>query len=229
MKIETPATLADAVEGQQVLKFEGTVKSVYRATAGSNEHGDYHLQNIVVETEGKSIKLKLDGQPPLADEDKGRTITCEAVQTEKKGGGKQWSGLLLVSETYKGEKSLVLKVTKCANVIVGGNAKGKPAGNKATGQPAASKPPAEQRPKNPIGDMKRYLARRMNAEHELLIASGIVAAAYKARTGTDLSPDQLHGMVGRWAIQMERDGIVAALEPKLLPELAAAAAASSAS
>lgn len=246
MNSDTPTSLAKAVEGQQVLLFSGKISKVFDRTVGSNDHGDYSIQNIICTDpsgKGPELKVKLDGLPALTKASVGKSITVAA----RKGGkdGKSWVGTKLVEEIYKSKTSLVLKATAAAVITIGSNVFNDPDGTAQAPEPeAGQEPPGDapepsdnppQKPESPAQPrqaeptpevkIKRRLGQLLNLEWQIHKAGDILRKAYEKAHGEPMPESIYAGMTGRMFIQLTREGLDFAIPYKLAPELAEAATA----
>jgi hypothetical protein len=224
MNVETPSSLKGAVDGQQVLAFKGRIKAVYQQTTGTNDHGDYKIQNILVEDGKNELKVKLDGRDAIPKTAVGQTFYAVATKSEKHG----WVGTKFGSETYKGKTTPVLKVTQSAELQIGGEATTDAPAESRSAAPTEAPPrsdaaPAKQKPKDPTVALKLRIAQLMNAEHAITDAADILQQAYVDRHGEEMPLEIYVGIQGRFFIQLVREGLIDAMPSKLNPALAKAA------
>lgn len=125
-----------------VYKVRGTIKSIWKASSGENEHGTWSFQSLILKDATGEIKVKLKGREAMALGDKGKEIEIAAYH-----GDKGWSGLKTMDDDGgKPNEPLkrILLATKTADIAFiadGGRPAQQPAPAK-TEQPA----PQQQRP-----------------------------------------------------------------------------------
>jgi hypothetical protein len=86
--------------GEKIPSLRAKIKSVVQPSTGTNDHGDWTIQNVTVEDPADpkaTIKLKLFDQPEIEQNWKGKVVLIESG-TDKKGG---ICDVTLMQDTYK--------------------------------------------------------------------------------------------------------------------------------
>ncbi len=103
-------------EEEAVPAMRGTIKRVFGRSEGSNEHGPWSLQNVIVTEPGNDkieIKVKLKDQEEVPEKSKGRSLYVESHR-----GDRGMTGIKIKEETYQGKPRKYLHVTKTATVTL---------------------------------------------------------------------------------------------------------------
>lgn len=120
--IVTP--LADVLQmqdGQLIGAIRATIKNVYARNSGTNSHGDWTLQNIVLkDAAGTEMKCVLKDRDELPKTEKGKEIVIESHFGDRGQSGIKAND----NEWPKGSKKITREVyvTPSANITVGGQA-----------------------------------------------------------------------------------------------------------
>lgn len=111
------ATLQDVLTSTPdtiIPAFRGTIKAVFDHYTGVSEHGPWAMQNIIVESGGGEIKVKLKDREKMPVAWKGKAVVFQAYS-----GKKGMSGIKAADDTYKGKTSRILSVTGSAVIETG--------------------------------------------------------------------------------------------------------------
>ena len=139
--------------GETVPAVKGTIKNVYDQSKGTNAHGDWKLQNIVVADGTGEIKVKLADRDPIPLAWKGKQALIECND-----GGKGLTGIKAKDDDYRGKVSRILSVTASAHVnLVDGQA-----GPPVQQAPPALQPPAQAPARTPAPSAPQQSAASQN-------------------------------------------------------------------
>jgi hypothetical protein len=98
--------------GETVTATKGKLKSVFERNTGTNEHGDWSIQNVILADGELEIKVKVcDRETAIPSAWKGKLIYLTSVN-----GDKGITGLKVKEDTYKGKTSKILSATKTAEI-----------------------------------------------------------------------------------------------------------------
>lgn len=198
----------------------GIVTDVFDQTSGTNEHGDWKIQNIWIKEGESKIKVKVTDREALPKSLKGHgvVITC-------KEGDKGLTGMKVKEDNYRGKSSIILSVTPTATIEWDGMGNGHaqaPSTEPAPHTPPPTPPPAQMPPTaNPPGNTApsngatngnkvsvqakkraRDYFRVMEAAHELRLAWNAAHADFP------MTAEQYQAAVGTLYITLQRDGVI---------------------
>ncbi len=138
MRIVTIKEVLGLGSGEVVPAVKGTIKNVYDQNKGTNSHGDWKLQNLMLTDSTGEIKVKVADRDPIPANWKGRVVCIECND-----GGKGLTGIKAKDDEYRGKVSRILSVTPTAHMtLVEPGQAAQPAQQPA--QPAQQQPQAPQ-------------------------------------------------------------------------------------
>lgn len=108
MRLVTVPEILKLGPGEQVPAIRGTISEVGKRYAGTNEHGEWSIQNATLQTPEGIIKLKVMNREPLSVQ-KGCPVWLRSVD-----GNKGLSGLYAEDDEYRGKSTRIIKVTPSA-------------------------------------------------------------------------------------------------------------------
>ena len=234
-------------DGELIPATQGKIKKVFDFSQGTNDHGDWSLQNLVV-TEGPvELWVKLKNQPEVNERKaKGKMLYLEAHKSEK-----GLTGVAVKEDTYKNKPRKFIYVTGSATVEIGDRAqeggeseqepppdepkappKGKaapaaePPSQQGEAPPAKTEPPAAPDPKAPkpgptdeqlMHNADVALIRHANLWRRCYAVMHKTAADFHEVTGKDMDGETIRSGTSTLFIQMVRDGFSNAMPKKLMP------------
>lgn len=142
MRLIPIPTLLEMEEEEAVPAFRGTIKRVFGRSTGSNDHGEWSLQNLIVTEPGADkveIKVKLKDQPEIPEKAKGRSLYVESNRGER-----GMTGIKIKVENYQGKPRKYVHVTKTAAVTLLDRNAANPAPNAGSEDRAPVGSPEEQ-------------------------------------------------------------------------------------
>jgi len=99
--------------GETVPAVKGTIKQVFDQNKGTNSHGDWKLQNIVLTDSAGEIKVKIADRDPIPGNWKGKLVCIECND-----GGKGMTGIKAKDDEYRGKVTRILSVTPTAHITL---------------------------------------------------------------------------------------------------------------
>lgn len=94
-----------------VMAVSGVVDSVYERNSGTNNHGDWAIQNIWIKDGKDKIKVKITDREAIAPTLRGCKIYLCCTNTQS-----GWQGLKVKDDTYKNKTSKILSCTPSAEI-----------------------------------------------------------------------------------------------------------------
>lgn len=99
------------IEGDAVLELQGVIEKVFEANKGTNEHGSWSFQTVMIkDAAGDNIDLKFQNRQEIGQNKRGYNIFVSAV----KGKKQPWVGCVV--EIYK--EKLRVAVKEAADVLL---------------------------------------------------------------------------------------------------------------
>lgn len=207
--------------GEIVTATKGKLKSVFERNTGTNEHGDWSLQNLVITDGAAEIKVKVGDRDAIPQAWKGKLIYLNSINGEK-----GITGLKIKSDTYKGTTSKILSATPTAEIGLedGSAAPATPPATPAAKAPAppGSHPPASasapQRPAAPapgsdadyraeVIKTRAFLGKQINRLGMCVDAALVLATRANEKHGLSFDSDHIEKFAVHLSIACERAGI----------------------
>lgn len=99
-------------QGETVTATKGKLKAVFERNTGTNEHGNWSIQNVIISDGDVEMKVKVcDRESAIPSAWKGKLIYLTSLN-----GDKGITGLKVKEDTYKGKTSKILSATKTAEI-----------------------------------------------------------------------------------------------------------------
>lgn len=220
-------TVPQALElstGELVPSIRAVVSDIGRRYSGTNDHGDWSLQNITLKdgVTGQTIKAKVNDREEIPASWKGGTVLMSCKNSDK-----GLTGLKIDEDDYRGKKSKVIKVTPSATILPdNGSAapvtpQAAPAPQAATVTPqtalAPQAPPADVPAAthehssshdgngDPVKAARKSLARAANLYVLCMDAGTYVKEQLKARHSVEMTDAQYQACVSALFINASRD------------------------
>jgi hypothetical protein len=108
MRLIPISEILEMEDDEKVRACRGTIKTVYQQSSGTNEHGDWSLQNLIIKDRTGEIKVKLKDHDEVPKNWAGKEVLIECFKSEKHG----WVGVQAKHDTWKKKTSTILYVTK---------------------------------------------------------------------------------------------------------------------
>lgn len=221
-------TVPQALElstGELVPSIRAVVSDIGKRYSGTNDHGDWSLQNITLKdgVTGQTIKAKVNDREEIPASWKGGTVLMVCKNSDK-----GLTGLKIDEDDYRGKKSKVIKVTPSATIMPDGasGATTPPAPQAAppaqpvtppartTEVPAATQeaPPSHDGNGNdPVKVARKALARAANLYVLCTDAGSYVKEQLKARHAVEMTDAQYQACVSALFINASRDQLDSAM------------------
>lgn len=108
MRVTPIKEIADLEPDEKIMAVHAKIKQVYGFSAGSNDHGDWSIQNIIVADRSGEIKVKIKDHDEIPKAWKGRDILIECTKHDKHG----WIGVKTADDTYKGKTTRIVSISR---------------------------------------------------------------------------------------------------------------------
>lgn len=201
-----------------VPSVRGILKSVFKPNAGTNDHGPWSIQNVMLKDSSGEIKVSLRNRDEIPLTAKGQAILIECNDGDK---GK--TGVYAEDDDYRGKVERIIKVTGSAKIEIGNGATettqtppppSPPTGTGPTGAATPPKPqtttPQTQTNGNGHGDSLRNAAKRLARDYyrtmEAVLEMRI--AWDKENPHATMTDTHYQAACASVFIQLSRDGLV---------------------
>lgn len=133
-------------DGEQISAVRGTVKNLYKRNEGTNNHGAWSMQNLVITGDGVEMKVVIKDRPALP-----QSLLKQTLLIQSNMGEKGMSGIKASDNEYpknSGKITREIYVTPSAHLIlpdgeIAAGCTSAPLGPVTAAQPAASQPAAQ--------------------------------------------------------------------------------------
>lgn len=163
-----------------VMAVSGVVDSVFERNTGTNAHGDWAIQNIVIKDGKDKIKVKVTDREALPMTIRGLKIYLCCTNTNS-----GWQGLKVKEDTYKGKTNKILSCTSAAEISYPDGVVSSPAQQ----QPAQTQPAPQQQPPATTQQKQTTAAPQTKTADSAPPATQTIVDAPKPKTAEELAAD----------------------------------------
>lgn len=240
MRTVTIADVFNLDHGETIPSIKGRIAEINRLNKGTNDKGEWSIQNITLTDPSGAVKVKLLNRDELPMNWKGRTVYMFCHE-----GDKGMTGLKAKDDDYRGKVTRIVSVTPTAHIEEADsqNEQSHPDPDPAATSrmqrnepPRQNPPPTPQQPNqrqttppapsqpaqpppqnghatngNGIGDVKKHLNRMANLYICCLEAGQYVKHQWKQGHEVDMSDDQFQACVSSMFIQASRENLYNAM------------------
>lgn len=208
--------------GETVTATKGKLKAIFERNTGTNEHGDWSIQNVILADGEVEMKVKVcDRDAAIPSAWKGKLIYLTSVNGEK-----GITGLKVKEDTYKDKTSKILSATKTAEIGLQdvseapaapaspeaqtrpkGALQPKPSEAAPTPRPAAPAPGSEAAIRAEILKTRAFLGQAINRLGFCIDAAFVAATRANEKHGLSFDSDHIEKFAVHLNISCERAGI----------------------
>jgi hypothetical protein len=213
-KIYTTEEVKELEDGLAVTAFKGKVKKIFKRSKGTNEHGDWSLQGIVlVDPAGDEIEGKLKDREELPAKFLNQQVCIVAHK-----GDKGWVGMKAKDNTFNDKTARVLWITGAAEIVKGGELPAEDASSgessdtdlDATSSSQQDEPTTRTAPKStadPVREAKVAALKRANLMAVSLRATDSMLQIYNDSGKVNVTPELHQACTMSIFISMDRAGL----------------------
>lgn len=227
-------TLKEALaydKGEIIPSVRGKLTALYDRNSGTNDRGEWSIQNAELTDATGKIKLKITDRDALPKEWKGREVVLSCND-----GNKGLTGLKADDDTYKGKTSKIIKVTPSAHIDLAqadsaheNSGEPEPESDRSNGfrpesngirtSPNGIREKSNGSQKTPNGshfDVARVritLSQAANLYLHSMLAASYVRDTYESVTGQPMCDEHFQATCASLFIKADREGLLTATPP----------------
>lgn len=201
MRVTPIKEIADLEPDEKVMAVHARVKTIYAYSAGTNNHGDWSIQNIIVADRSGEIKVKIKDHEEIPKSWKGRDVLIECTKHDKHG----WIGVKAVDDTYKNKTSRILSVSRTGDVNLANERRdNEGGGNEEHGESSRRDERPAKSARSAADSFDEELVKK-GADNWDKIKVHVGAVGIKGKLLTELDQNQLAWLTNSWLARANKD------------------------
>lgn len=208
MRVTPIKEIADLEADEKIMAVHGRVKQVYGFSSGTNAHGDWSIQNIIIADRTGEIKVKIKDHDEIPKAWKGKDVLIECTKHDKHG----WIGVKAVDDEWTKKGASKPTITRIVSISKTGNIDLATEASDSEGGDEERRPQRQQREERPPAKDERSAADAMDDDLARkaekvwdTIKIHVGATGIKGKTLPELDKGQLAWLTNSWLARANKD------------------------